>query len=371
VRSRPARILVPLVLTLVLLAGCALDGLVPLPPDVVYPSIEPVADAEPMDPVVLSWRFEGADVSISVPVDAAVYQGAKSAQKSALFFKEIDELEWIPEYYRAFVDEPHQEPMYEAMLFGMRRLRDSLGLDADRYAELIVSAVQSLDYRTDPIYLEPKFPIETVGDANGDCDDKTLLAAGLLAREGYDVAILLFTPEQHVSLGIRTNGSTYGASGYALVETTTPTLFGWVPDSLNNGEVVLESEPMVIPIGDGTRAYGAGRQTDAIRAAYDRAVAETERLDAQIVQSQADLDRRVAGIEALRADLDRLAAAGDIAGYNAGVPRYNQLIAEYNAAVGAHNELVAEQKRAVETAKRIIDEQTDRAGLARWLGIGS
>jgi hypothetical protein len=348
--------------------GCALSRFVPLPPDVVYPSIEPVSDAAPMEPLILAWRFEGAEVRLSVPVDAAVYQGAKSAQKSALFFREIEELEWVPEYYRAFVDEPHQEPLYDSMLSGLRSLRDSLGLDADRYAELVVTLVQSLEYRTDPVYLEPKFPIETVGDMDGDCDDKTLLAAALLAREGYDVAILLFSPEQHVSLGIRSDGSTYGDSGYAIVETTTPLLFGWVPDNLA-GDITLESEPVVIRIGEGTRAYGAGGQTDAIRDELEWAMAEAEELAQRIVSSERDLENRVREAEETRATMDALAASGDAAGYNELVPRYNRLVEEYNAAVAAHNALVAQQNEAVETATRITEGQTDRYGLTRLLGL--
>jgi hypothetical protein len=359
----------PLVMAALLLSGCVLNGLVPLPADVVYPSIEPVVDAEPMPPVPLAWQFEGAEVRLSVPVDAAVYQGAKTAQKSALFFKEIDELEWIPAYYRAFVDEPSQEPLFELMIRDLRGLRDSLGLDSDRYAELIVSAVQSLDYRTDPVYLEPKFPVETVGDVNGDCDDKTLLAAALLAREGYDVAILLFEDEQHVALGIRTNGSTFGGSGYALVETTTPTLFGWVPDRLNGG-IILESEPMVIPIGEGRGTYGAGRQVDGVREEYERAIATAEQLDPDIKQSQTDLDRMASEVEQVRAGAESRSAQGDVAGFNTLVPRYNELVAAYNAAVETHNALVARQQQAVEIATRISENQTDRYGLAEWLGIG-
>ncbi|MFU8890891.1 MAG: hypothetical protein ACNA76_04420 [Anaerosomatales bacterium] len=351
-----------------LLPGCALPGLVPLPPDVVYPSIEPVEDSEPMAPVPFVWQFEGAEVAMSVPVDGAVYRGAKGSQKSALFFREIEELEWIPEYYRAFVDEPHQEPLYSEMLTGLRGLRDSLGLDHDRYAELIVTLVQSLEYRTDPVYLEPKFPVETVGDRDGDCDDKTLLAAALLAREGYDVSILLFSAEQHVSLGIRSDGTTYGDSGYAIVETTTPILFGWVPDSLN-GDISLESEPMVIRIGEGTRGYGAGRQTDAIRAAFDRVLVDVEELAERVTQSQADLESRKREAEELQDRMERLAAAGEIAEYNELVPRYNTLAEEFNVAVEEHNALVAEQNEAVETAKRINDGQTDRFGLARSLDL--
>lgn len=366
-RRLAALLILPL-LTATLLSCSSVPGLVPLPPDVVYPSIEPVADADPMVPVPFAWEFEGAEVRLAVPVDATVYQGAKSAQKSALFFREIEEMEWVPEYYRAFVDEPHQEPLYEEMLIGLRGLRDSLGLDDDRYAELIVTLVQSLEYRTDPVYLEPKFPVETVGDANGDCDDKTLLAAALLSREGYDVAILLFSAEQHVSLGIRSNGSTYGDSGYALVETTTPILFGWVPDSLN-GDITLESEPMVIRIGEGTRAYGAGRQADAIRNAFDEAVADAEELGNRVSESQGDLERRVREAEDVRTRMEALAAAGDAAGYNELVPRYNSLVEEHNFAVQTHNALVAEQNEAVATATRINEGQTDRYGLARLLGL--
>ncbi|MBE0416837.1 MAG: hypothetical protein IBX63_03645 [Coriobacteriia bacterium] len=368
-RRFAALFLLPLVVA-VSLSGCTLPGFVSLPSDVVYPSIEPLSDAGPMAPMTLAWQFEGAEVRLSVPVDAAVYRGAKNAQKSALFFREIEEMEWIPEYYRAFVGEPHQEPLYESMLQGLRALRDSLGLGEDRYAELIVTLVQSLEYRTDPVYLEPKFPVETVGDANGDCDDKTLLAAALLAREGYDVAILLFSAEQHVSLGIRSDGSTYSRSGYAIVETTTPILFGWVPDSLN-GDISLASEPMVIRIGEGTRSYGAGRQTDAIRDRFDEAVVEAEELGERASESQRDLERRAREVEEVRAQMDALAAAGDAAGYNKLVPRYNRLVEEYNAAVEEHNALVAQQNEAVATAARITEGQTDRYGLARFLGLGS
>ena len=340
----------------------------PLPPDVVYPSIEPAVDAERVAPSLIEWEFEGATVQLTVSVDSAVYHGAKAAQKQALFFREITENEWIPAYYRAFIDEPHQDPLYDSMLQGLRDLRDSLGLDSDRYAELIVTMVQSLEYRTDPVYLEPKFPIETVGDADGDCDDKTLLASALLAREGYDVAILLFSDEEHVSLGIRSDGSTYGGSGYAIVETTTPFLFGWVPDNLN-GEIELTSEPMVIRVGTGTRAYGAGTQTDALRAEYERAVAAAHELAERTSASQAALEEQAEQAEAMRTRMEERAAAGDIVGYNELVPGYNTLAEAYNAAVAAHNELVAEQTVEVETVTRITGGQSDRLGLARWLGL--
>jgi hypothetical protein len=348
------------------LSGCALLPTVELPPDVVYPTIEPVADAALLPATELSWSFETTDLRLSVQLDAAVHEGADRAEKSVLLFRDLEREQWIPDYYRAFIDEPHQEPLYDSLLFELRAHRDSLGLDGDRYAELIVSMVQALMYRTDPVNLQPKFPIETVHDLDGDCDDKTLLAAALLAREGYDVAMLLFSEEEHMALGIRTNGSTYGKSGYGFIELTIPSLIGWVPEeSASNVELI--SEPMVVRIGDGTIAFGAGDETDALRRAYEDAVARSDELVARIEASQAALDDLAARVKAERTELERLSAAGEIAEYNARVPGYNELVVDYNDAVAAHNELVAEQNEAADQAGRIIDGQSDRYGLGRWL----
>jgi len=351
------------------LSGCALLPTAELPPDVVYPTIEPVVDAAPLPATGFSWSFEGADRRLLVQLDAAVYAGADRAEKSVLLFKNLEREQWIPDYYRAFIDETHQEPLYDALLAGLRAERDALGLDADRYAELIVSMVQGLQYRTDPVNLQPKFPIETVHDLDGDCDDKTLLAAALLSREGYDVAMLLFPAEEHMALGIRTNGDTYGTSGYGFIELTTPSLIGWVPEESAAG-MTLTSEPMVVRVGDGTLAYGAGAETDAIRAAYDTAVARSDQLVAQIEESQAALDDFAARVKAERAELERLQASGEVPEYNARVPGYNEMVVEYNDAIAAHNALVAEQNEAADRAGRIIDGQTDRYGLSRWLAGG-
>ncbi len=373
-RASLARIATGASLAVVLLAGaagCDIVGLVELPPSVVYPSIEPVADTSPVPNATFSWAFEGRTVSMEVPIDGAVLEGARRAPRTVLAFREITQTEWIPDYYRAFIEEPHQEPLYEALLANFRSLRETLGLNDDRYAELIVSFVQTLPYRTDPVDLEPKFPIQTIGDGDGDCDDKTLLAAALLAREGYDVAILLFTPEEHVALGMRSNGSTYGGSGYALVESTSPLLFGWVPDSLEgpSGDIVLTSEPMVVRIGDGDRAYGSGRQTDAIRTHLESAIARAEELSARIDRLDAALQSQKAEIDSLRSQMDRLSSANDVSGFNALVPRHNALTEEYNAAVAERNAVLDELNAAAKITERIADGQTDRAGLVRELRI--
>jgi hypothetical protein len=68
-----------------------------------------------------------------------------------------------------------------------------------------VTFVQSLEYEPDlspngELIEWPKYPLETLWDGGGDCEDLAILAAALLFRLGYDVA-LLFLPG-HVALGI-------------------------------------------------------------------------------------------------------------------------------------------------------------------------
>ena len=113
-----------------------------------------------------------------------------------------------------------------------------------------------------------KYPVETWADRSGDCDDKALLLAGLLAREGYRVALLVFLPESHMALGIGCPaGYEYGGSGYAYLEVTNASYVGVVPDGVR-----LASPPLVVPIGNGTTVYGAAPGIAAIEAARRRPV---------------------------------------------------------------------------------------------------
>ena len=87
----------------------------------------------------------------------------------------------------------------------------------------------------------PKYPIETLAEKKGDCEDQAILAATLLTRMGYKVALLLLTT--HVALGVagfeRQPGSrvVHPASGirYLYAETSAP---DWLP-----GEVPREFQP--------------------------------------------------------------------------------------------------------------------------------
>lgn len=346
-----------LALLLAIASGCSAV----LPDGVIYPSITPDAAASDAHLVAVSLTFEGQPVTFMVGVEGALYAGASAADKQVIRFGNARANDWIEDYFPAFITEEHQTPFYDALIAEFRTVRDQRGLDSDRYAELMTAYVQSITYHVDPADLSPKFPVETFVEAMGDCDDKTLLLAALLSREGYDVAVLMFEPEEHVALGIRSADIGYRETGYAFVETTVPGYIGQVPESLEGG-VVLASEPRVFTIEGGQTAYGAGGQVAAILAARERAVAEAARLASEITAADAALESLEASVQATREELETLKSQGRIAEYNARVDGYNSLVAEYNRELEVRNSLAARHNEQASIDRTVASGSTDRRG---------
>jgi len=338
------------VLASLVVAGCARSPS-GFSPSVIEPTIVPASGQRGSQSAERAFSFEGGRVTLRVPVDRAVYAGSESASKSAVFLGAAPPSDWVPAYYRAFIDEQHQEAFYTAMLDALHAVRRRDGLDSARYVELVTSMAQGLDYRVDPVNLAPKFPIETFGDGYGDCDDKTLLAAALLSRDGYDVAILLFEPEKHVALGIRAPGLDYKGTGYAYVELTEPSLVG-VPAEKLAGGVSLASQPEVIRIGSGTEAFTGGTQIAYIQRRLEEVRAAEVRMHGQITREQADLTAQQATLA-----VQRKAAQGltDPHAQAAAIQRYNQ-------AVQASNDRVARLNRAIRGYNTLLDAERYVAG---------
>lgn len=351
------RLLVIASLLPAIIVGCATR----LPEGVIYPSITLDESVAYDIPVSVTFTFEGQPVTISVSVDGALYEGADAAEKTVTRFGNARENDWIEDYFPAFVEEEHLLPFYDSLLAELRAVRAARGLDDDRYAELLTVFAQSITYRTDPVDLEPKFPVETFVDGAGDCDDKTLLLAGLLAREGYDVAILLFEPERHVALGIACEDLDYQDTGYAYTETTAQGFIGMVPEEFADG-VELESEPRVFAIGSGKRKYTAGDQVSAILEGRERALAQAAALADEIAIADETLRDLEAQVQVERGELNRLQAAGAADAYNRLVPQYNALVDRYNRAT-EHRNVLAQRHNELATIERIVVEGlTNRVG---------
>jgi hypothetical protein len=307
-------------------------------PAVIYPSIRPVEVEGTYKDVGISFRFEGVPHSISIPVNGTVYFGAQRAPKEAILTRDIPDSIFIPSYYLAFLNDPNQEEFYRDLLGAFRGIKARDSLDDDEYLELMAVAIQSLPYDTDGTLTAPKFPIETYVERRGDCDDKSLLLAGLLAREGYSVALFSFRPETHMAVGVKGYRCDYKDTGYGYVATTNVSLVG-VPTSQLAGGVNLTSAPLVIPVANGTRLYGKCQETNAIQDALER------------TETRADsLSRDLASLSARMSDLR---SRGRFAEYNQLLDQYGAVVKDYNGNVEVHN--------------YILQHQDDRKGTYAWL----
>ena len=132
-----------------------------------------------------------------------------------------------------------------------RRKQQEQHLDQRQLSELVVTFVQNITYRL-PTEETAAFgmlpPAIVVGDGDGDCDSKALLAVVILRQLGVDAVVLLASGLGHAALGVALPVSgkkfPYAGKKYAFVEVTTP---GWALGSLPP-EYDVDKAWKVIPV---------------------------------------------------------------------------------------------------------------------------
>ncbi len=162
------------------------------------------------------------------------------------------------EYYSLFVEKDDK-----AVQFVANGLKETVE-DAKRLYKwteeqevmFIVSFLQQMRYVPDSVFGTSdyeKFPVETMFDGYGDCEDKSILGASLLKAMGYDVVLLLLVAEDnsrsHMAIAANLpsvkNGTYYNYNGkkYFYIETT---FAGWKIGEVPDSWIGLKS--IIIPI---------------------------------------------------------------------------------------------------------------------------
>ncbi len=183
-------------------------------------------------------------------------------------------------YYRALISEPANDLPYDSILSHLQKIRVRYGLDNNEYAELIARFVQRAvpdrEWENEGRLVE-RYPLETIGDLGGNRNDKSLLLAGLLAREGYGVALIYF-PDANLGfpdtnrmlVGIQGDGMAAGYDGYLGIDPSTESFFGVYASqaAVVIPDVKYYTDYRVIRVSDGKR-YTAGGE---LRVIWDRLV---------------------------------------------------------------------------------------------------
>lgn len=149
------------------------------------------------------------------------------------YYKKLDRYYEVKDYVK-YANDPNNEALAAQIADCLREIGDSLSYSDAEVAREAVNFVQSvIEYRYD---IEstgeedyPKYPIETIYERQGDCEDSSILLAAILKELGYEVA-LLHLP-QHVAVAVKTTddynaGSYYELNGhrYLFIECTAK---GW------------------------------------------------------------------------------------------------------------------------------------------------
>lgn len=155
--------------------------------------------------------------------------------------------------YTTYTTDPYDNEWINWLI---TQLEEKAKKDGFSRVEFVVSFVQGLPYTSDsastPFDDYPRYPMETLFDKGGDCEDTAILTAVLLREMGYGTA-LIFTQGQdvvHAAVGVwggeEISGTYYSLNGrkYFYLETTASDWpLGVVPAEYRNARAVVVPLP--------------------------------------------------------------------------------------------------------------------------------
>lgn len=172
------------------------------------------------------WEYEGRRYNLNYSFDAEDYKYYKGQKRDYYDFA-------------VYLSEAPGYPVIDQFARKLKALASSYKLNQKQTVEMVASFVQQLNYRDDGKYEYPRYPIETLVEQGGDCEDTAILLAALLRSMGYKS--ILLSPTGHMGVGLAVDGKLagtgleYQGETYYYVETTNK---GWgigdYPDHLSD-----------------------------------------------------------------------------------------------------------------------------------------
>lgn len=145
-----------------------------------------------------------------------------------------------------------------------------LGYTGFTMAEYLVAFVQqAIPYKSDPYnngWDYPKYPIETLVEQGGDCEDKAALLVALLNTFGFDAVLVSLPGHMAAAISCSNCGGYYTHNGkkYSFIETTTG---GWSigtvpPESKYAGATILDVVDLQVYKRNDVFAYNGNNKVE-------------------------------------------------------------------------------------------------------------
>jgi hypothetical protein len=194
-------------------------------------SIEPSASSGGLLPAeTYEWRYDGRDWSLTMQVPEYLYLYYSKMERAPV------------EDYSIYVTHPLDDNFTGTIAGELKSRAVKQGYGPEKTVNFAASFVQNLKYKTEQQEY-PNYPVETLVDKGGDCEDTAILAAALLQAMGYDAVLIRFSPATeggagHMAVGVAVPGVSGGHSysyddkTYYYLETTSPWPLGEMPDDI-------------------------------------------------------------------------------------------------------------------------------------------
>lgn len=188
-----------------------------------------------------AWNFSGRTYSLDINISAAAYQQYRDDPTQRYAYTIEEAVSMCDGYVTP--NDPTIQDLAEALANYSATFSDL------KTANFVLSFVQNIEYVEDEISVSKdeywRFPVETLYEEVGDCEDKAFLYASIMEAMGHDAVILLF--DGHAAAGIaaaQATGSYYEYAGteYFYCETTA---VGWevgdIPDEYGSAYIAQVS----------------------------------------------------------------------------------------------------------------------------------
>lgn len=210
------------------------------PTDTAQPAQEEVSTSEPAD----LRHLHGITGQTYPPdIDGKHHRRYEWSALGYDWWYEIDISRSLGEYYSkrygrsrnydVYVSDPYGNGYIKNLADEFQSFEEKYDLSEREVVDLAVAFVQAMNYTADDVTTGfdqyTFYPVETLIERGGDCEDSTILLAAILRQMGYGVVLLGLPdtkPEAHMALGVKGDESIPGtyyehdSDRYYYVETT-------------------------------------------------------------------------------------------------------------------------------------------------------
>ena len=188
-----------------------------------------------------TWPFEGKQCSISLNISTDLYNYYQNDREHLVYRYHFEDKEVPPNYFSFILSENDRHVM-QAVAYEFSK---NIENECDRIS-MALSFVQSLPYAFDDdskgVDEYVRYPVETLVDGCGDCEDKVMLLSALLYE--MDVDFILLSLPEHIAIGVHCNKVKAGhylpfrGKRYYYLETTTECWkIGQIPEDYQSAEM--------------------------------------------------------------------------------------------------------------------------------------